>query len=137
VDNTLAVSVVDGFASLHKQLEPVFDPQLVPITVLNYGRTIDILHHKVWTAILGGSGIKDPCDIRMIEHGQSLSLDLKTRQEFPVGSQTRPDNLECHLPPYRLLLLGQVYNTVAPDAQRPEQPVVADELAVLLDDALG
>ena len=67
----------------------------------------------------------------MIHHGQRLPLSLKPRNHLPC-IHSRFDDLERHLAPDRLVLLGQIDHAAAAFPDLLNQAVAADPPAILL-----
>ena len=107
MDDSLLVRMLHGVADLNKQLQPFLHAQPVLVTVLGDLDTIDQFHHEVRPARVGGAGIEDSGDIRMIHQGQGLALGLEPCDHIPC-IHTQLDNLKGDAAANRLFLLGHI-----------------------------
>ena len=96
------------------------------IAVLGDRHAAHQLHHEVGPARFGRPGIEHLGDVRVIHQGQRLPLGLEAGDDL-LGIHARLDDLERHLAPNRLRLLGHEDDAHAPFADLLQQLVGADD----------
>ena len=129
VDDALAVSMLDALAHLEEQPESLEGGELVAAAVIGDGRSSNQLHDEVRPAMVVGSGIEDPGDVRVIHLGEGPPLGLESRDDA-VGVQAALDELERDLALDGLRLSGQVHDPHPALTQGLEDLVGADALGV-------
>ena len=77
------------------------------VAVVGQRDALDQLHDEEGPPGLGRAGVEHLGDVRVVHQGQGLSLRLEPRQHRP-RVHSLLDQLERHLPPHRLGLLGEV-----------------------------
>ncbi len=55
---------------------------MVLVAILGDGNAADQLHHEVRSPAIGGAGIEDPGDVRVIHQGQGLELGFESREDL-------------------------------------------------------
>ena len=106
MNNSLLMSVLNGFANLHEQLQSLVDTQLVVVAVLSDRNSIDQFHHEIRTTVVCSARIKYACNIGMIHHRESLLLGLEPGDHI-LRVQFRFNQFQGHPTFYRLVLFGQ------------------------------
>src|SRR5882762_8125499 len=100
MDDMISVCEVNRIANLAKQLESLRNRQLSFIAIAIKWQTLNVLHNKVWQAVLGGSTIKQASDIRVV----------KPRKNLPFVSKTTKDDIRVHP------ALDQFYSHALPES---------------------
>ena len=77
MDDALLVRVLHGGTDIDEEAQAVLRIELLFVTELGDGHASDQLHDKERPAGLGGTGIVDLGDARVIHHGQRLALGLE------------------------------------------------------------
>ena len=98
---------------------------MITVAVLGDRHAPDQFHDEERAAGGGGADIEEPGDVRMLHDRQGLALGLETGDNLS-GVHSRLDDLERHLAPHRVSLLGHEDASHAPFADLLEQPVRAD-----------
>ncbi len=130
VDDPLLMGVLDGLANRPKQLQPLPCRQVVLVAVLRDRNPAHQLHHEVRPARFGRSGVEHFGDVGMVHHRQRLPLRLEPGDHL-LGVHSRLDDLQGHLAPDRLLLLGHEDDAEAAFADLLQELVAADDRAGL------
>ena len=125
VDDPLLVGVLDGAADGDEELEPLAGAEPVVVAVVVDGDSLDELHDEVGTAGLGGAGVEDAGDVRVVHQRQRLPLGLKAGDHW-LGVHARLDDLESDAAVDRLGLLGDKDDTHPTFADLLQQLVAAD-----------
>jgi hypothetical protein len=126
VDDGLLVRVLHALADAGEQLEPVARGELAPVAVVGDGLALDILHHEVGAAAVGGAGVEDLRDAGMVHQRQRLALGVEARDDR-ARVHALLDDLQRDAPPANGLgLLGLVDVAHAARADAPHQAVGAD-----------
>ena len=125
VDDSFLMSVMDSFADVFEQFEPLFNIELTVITVPGDRHAFDMLHNKIWPTCASCAGVKYVGYIRMIQQGKCLAFGLETGDNL-FGIHTRLDDFQSDPAFDRLFLLGQIYQTHAAFADQLQQFVPAD-----------
>jgi hypothetical protein len=128
VDDALLMGVLDGLADLDEEVDAFAGAEVILVAEVGNPNASDQFHDKVGTTGGSGSGIEDPGDAGMIHHGEGLTLDLETGEQFP-GIHAELDQFQGDLAPDRLGLFGNVDNTIAAFAEALPKFVGADHLA--------
>ena len=89
------MGVLDSLAHGHEQLQPVPDREVLPIAVLRELDSVHQLHHEIRAAGLGRPGVQHLRDVRVIHHGEGLTLRFKPRHDL-LGVHAGLDDLERH-----------------------------------------
>ena len=89
---------------------------------------LDQLHHEVGPARVGGAGVEDLGDVRVVHQGQGLAFGPEPGEHL-AAVHAGLDELERDGAPHRLGLLGHVDGAHAPLADRLEELVRADDRA--------
>ncbi len=76
------VSMVHGRAHIGKECEPLLQRQRVRFTMFGERLPLDVLHAEPGVALLRGSAIQQPRDIRMLEPRQDATFLLKSACEL-------------------------------------------------------
>jgi len=126
VDNSLLVGMLHGLANLQKQLQPFPNRHLVLIAILGDRHALDQLHDKIRPSTIRLPAIIHLGDIGMIHQSQRLPLRFETCHHLP-RIHARFDDLECDLPPKRLLLLSDKHQPHAAFADLFHELVGADD----------
>ena len=67
MDDQFLMGVADGRADGEEELDAFRDTQLQPVTELIDGLTVDILHHQVRLAAVGGAAVEKARDMAVVE----------------------------------------------------------------------
>ena len=88
-------------------------------------------HDKVGPACIGGAGVEDFRDVRMIHQGQCLPLRFEAG-DHASGVHAQLDDLQRDATTHGFVLFGHINNAAAAFAQFLEQLVRADIAPQLL-----
>jgi hypothetical protein len=113
VDDSFLVGVLDGVADLEEQPQPPRDWQAPLVAVAGDGHPADQFHHEIGTAAVGGARLPHLCDFGVVHHRQRLPLGLEAGNDL-AAVHARLDDLDRHLPPHGLRLLGHEHDAHAP-----------------------
>ena len=78
MNDQMRVRISDGVADLQKQIEPLRERRLRAFAPGQQILAIDELHRHPWPAFLGDASVVQPCNARMLESGENLSLGFET-----------------------------------------------------------
>ena len=98
------------------------------IAVLGDGYALDILHYKVRPALGRGARVEDSRDIRVVHHGQRLTL-IGEAGEYLASVHAEFYYFEGHKATNGLKLLSQIHSAHAPFAQRSKD-LIAPEVVI-------
>src|SRR5262245_18256855 len=107
--------MLDPAADREEQRQSLLDGHSFVIAILNDGRAVDVLHDEVRAAFGRGARVEDPCDIRMIHHGQRLAFAGEA-SEYLTDVHYELHDFEGYLAANGFALLGQVHRAHAPFA---------------------
>ncbi len=136
VDDEVLVSGVHCRADTAKQGEPLADGKPVPFAVLVDRHAVDVLHDKVWNAIVRRPAVQQPGDVAVVQPRQDLALGLQPIVVRP-GDEAGPDELDGDLLLIVVAALGEVDVAHAAAAQTPQQPPGPQNLAGPVDGPLS
>ena len=105
VDNRFLMRVLDSFADMHEQFQPIARIESVIVAVGRDGNAGDILHDEVRPSLRRGTRVEHLGDSWVVHQGQSLALGLEARHHL-ARVHARLDQLDGDAPANRLLLLG-------------------------------
>jgi hypothetical protein len=88
VDDEVLVGDLDGLAHLAEQDEAPSDRQAVLVAVAVDRDTLDVLHHEVRQAVVGGAAVEQPRDVRVVDGGQDLALGAEATDDV-LGVSSR------------------------------------------------
>src|SRR5262245_23974973 len=94
MENTLTVRVLDRFTDLDEEFHALPDAQFALVAKLRNRAPDHQLHSEVRQTGRRFAGVEYPSDIRVIHHGQCLSLHEKSRDELLRG-HLRMNDLQC------------------------------------------
>ena len=126
VHDALLVGVLDRATDLDEQVQPVFGTEVVLVAVFGNGDALNQFHDEVRPAGLGGAGVEDLGNIRVVHHGQGLSFGLETGDDLP-SVHAQLDDLQRHLAADGLGLLGHIDHRHPPLADPLQQLVPPDD----------
>ena len=106
------------------------------VAVLVDRDAVDQLHDEERPAAVGGAGVEDPRDARVLHQGQGLALGLEAGDDL-LGVHPRLDDLQRDLAVDRSLLLGEEDDAHAALAELADDRVGADARAGPLGDRAG
>ena len=127
MNDALLVGVIHGLAGLDEEAQALLGREPLAIAVVGEGQAPHELHDEVGPSRLGGAGVEDAGDARVVHEGEGLALGLEAGHHF-LRLHAQLDDLEGHPARHRLHLLGQVDDAHAALAQHLEEPVGADAL---------
>jgi len=136
VDDPLLVGVLHRLADLAEQLQAVAELQARLVAELGDRHALDQLHHEVRPAARGRPAVEHLGDVGMVHQRQRLALRLEARDHL-LGVHAQLDDLERHLAPDRLELLGHPDRAHAALADLLQELEVADHVTRLLAGPLG
>jgi len=123
------VRVLHRGADLAEQLDAGSDGQAPCVAVGHQGAPVDLLHDEIGQAVLGGAGVIEAGDQRMLQAGQDLPLGEEAVED-EVAVHAAPDDLERDAPGETSLLVDSgVDRSHAAVAQLADDTVGADPLA--------
>ena len=93
MNDPLLVRVLDRLADGDEKRESVPGSQVDCVTVLGDRHALDQLHHEIRPASVGGAGVEDPRDRRVVHERQHLALGLEPRYNL-LRVHARLDDLE-------------------------------------------
>ena len=125
MDDSFLMSVLDCLADRDEQFQSLTWCEAVVVAVFGDRHAVDQFHHEVRPPMLRGACIKDPCNIDMVHHCQSLPLGLKTSDHL-AAVHSRLDDLQGHLAFHGLGLLGHIDRAHAAFANLLQELVRAD-----------
>ena len=128
--------VLDRPAHGDEELEPLPGGEPLAVAVLVDRDAVDQLHDEERPAAVGGAGVEDPRDVRVVHQGQGLALGLEAGDDL-LGVHARLDDLERDLAMDRALLLGEEDDAHAALAELADDRVGADARAGPLGDRAG
>ena len=117
------MGVLNPFADLAEQLDPLQVGQSVAVAVEGDGLPLDVFHGEIGEAPRRLAGVEDLGDGRVVHQGERLTLRPEAGHDL-FGVKPRLDELERDLAADRLGLLGE------PDLPHPS-------LAYLLEEAIS
>ncbi len=126
MDDPLLMRVLHGLANRDSELEPLSRRQSSFVAESSDRDALDQLHHEVGPAGVGGAGVEDPGDVRVVHQGQGLALGAEPRQHLP-RVHAGLDELECDGAPHRLGLLRHVDRAHTPLTDGLQELVRADD----------
>jgi hypothetical protein len=124
VDDGFLVCVLDAFADLSEQLEPLGGGQLLSVAVLSNWYARYVFHDEVGSALGRTPTVEHLGDGGVVHERQRLALGVEAGHHL-LGVHSRLDELEGYLPP-RLQLLGEPHLSHATFANDVEEAVRAD-----------
>ena len=127
VDHSVLVRVLDGQARRTEEPQARARVQLLLDAVFGDGRAVDQLHHEVRPPRLGGPGVEDASDARVVHARQDGALRLEARHHLQVV-RARLDELQRDLTLERLLLPGTEDDAEAAFPETLEQLVGTDAI---------
>ena len=92
------------------------------------GTPLDQLHDEVGPAGFCGAGVVHLGNVRVVHHGQGLTLGLEAGDHL-LGVHAQLDDLQGDRPLDRVLLLGQIDGAEPTLAEQLEELVAADDRA--------
>src|SRR5262249_1975051 len=101
VNDEVAVCMFDSRAYWQEEPQPFLNCQFLLFCVFRDPDAFDVLHHKVWSAIVRRAAVEEARNIGVLELGQNLALAPEPAQD-EIGIETRPNQLDCDL---RFILL--------------------------------
>ncbi len=125
VNDPFLVSMLNCLAYRNQQLQSLSWRELVFVTILRNGLTLDQFHDEIRMPGIGCPGIKRFGNVRVIHERQGLTLRLKPSHDV-TRVHAGLNDLQCHAPPYGLELLGHVHHPHAAFADLLQQFVGAD-----------
>ena len=126
VDDQVAVRVSDGITNLQEQREALIFIGSRLVDPIEQRNAVDLLHDKIWLAIVTRTAIEQLCDMRVLELGEDLPFTVEARHEI-FGKNARLDQLDRHgMREISVISLGGIYrphpadtdqagNTIGPD----------------------
>jgi hypothetical protein len=123
--NTTTTGVLDGFAGLDEQLQPLLGAVVVTVAEVGDGLAGDVFHHEVRPAGVGGAGVVDGGDVGVTQQRQGLAFRLEAGDHLP-RVHTQLDELDGDDAADGMALLGLVDQTHAPFADLLDEVIVAD-----------
>jgi len=125
MDDALLVRVLNRFARLREEPQPIGDVQAVAIAVLRDRHARDVLHDEVGAAVGRRPRVVHRSDVRMVHQRESLALGFEPRDDL---ARVHPelDQLERDTPADRRLLIGEVHDPHAAFADLPEHAIRTD-----------
>ena len=132
MDDPLQMSVLDGLADRHEQLQPLPRVQLLFVAELGDRNAFDQFHHEVGPAGVRRSSVENLGDVGMRHHRQRLPLRFEAGDDF-LRVHPRLDDLQRDLAADGFLLLGDVDDSHPSFAQLLADFVGADLRAGAFD----
>ena len=78
------VGVLDGAADIEEQLQPLAQPELLPIAIAIQRLAVHVLHHEVGIAFLGFARVDQARDVRVIQAREDLALGAEAQAELAL-----------------------------------------------------
>jgi hypothetical protein len=125
VDDPLLVRVLDGVADGQEERQAVAHGQAHLVAIPGDGQPLDQLHHEVRQARLGGAGVEDARDVRVVHESERLALGLEAPQDF-LRVHARLDELQRHAAADGLGLLRDPDGAHATLAEPLQEPIGSD-----------
>src|SRR5579872_2602288 len=117
---------MNGGAHALEKLEPLDDTELAGLAIVVNRLALDVLHHEVRQAVLGGAAIEQPRNVGMVQAGQYLPLVAEALDD-ELGVEVAPDELDGDLLTESLVGAGgQVNHTHTTLADFPDHSVGPD-----------
>ena len=111
--------------TLAEQLDAFQDVEAVLVAIAGERQSFNQLHHEVGLSAFGRIGGEHPRDAAVAHGGERPSLQLEPRYDL-AAVHSQLDDLQRHLAPHRLHLLGDVDRSHAALAEDVEHPVRSD-----------
>src|SRR5437762_2027644 len=95
--------MLDGFADLNEEFDPLFNCQMLCITETRDRDSFHEFHDEVGESTICGTGIQDVGDVGMLHQRQCLPLTLEPSNDL-AAVHSGLDHLQGNIPPYGLEL---------------------------------
>jgi hypothetical protein len=130
MDHAFAMRMLHSAANLDKQRQPFRQGRAAPVACDGDGKTIQVLHYEVGTALGGCARIVQSGDIRVLHERQSLAFGFETPQDRSAF-QTRLQHLQSHFAVHRIRLYREVDDAHAAFTDLANDFVIAECVAGL------
>ena len=125
MNEALLVRVLDGGTELNEQAHAFFGAEQVLIAMPRDRAASDQFHDEKRPAGFRGAGVENVRDVWVIHQRKGLALRFEAR-DYLTRVHPELDDLECHPPAHRFLLLGHEDDTTAAFTQTLQQAVATD-----------
>src|SRR5687767_8226248 len=107
MNNPFLMRMLDSVTDAHEELQSLGDRDIVLVAEFSDRNALNQFHYEIRPAGLSGTAVENLCNIRMVHHGQGLSLRLETGHNF-FGVHAELNHLERHPATDWFLLLGHI-----------------------------
>ena len=118
MNDALLMRMLHAVADLHEQLQSARVESWCRSQYSVIGTPGHVLHHEVRPAVVGGAGIEDRRDVRVIHQRQGLAFGVEARDHL-ARVHAELDELERDAAPDRRRLLGEIDDAHSAFAERP------------------
>jgi hypothetical protein len=128
MDDQIAVRHIDSRTDSAEQLDALTKAEGIRAAIVVNRHTLDVFHHKVGNALLGGPAVHQACDVRVLERGKDLPFVSEPSEAFG-GSGVVRDLQRNDLTVLLVRTLSEEYPSHAAAADLLDEAVRAESAA--------